>query len=433
MGLRVGLDMSKELLTAHRVRSASAPGIYGDGGGLRLILTSRGVKKWELLTPFQGKRRQLGLGTFPQVSLKEARGKADEKRRMARNGIDPRSRHLKGQPRATTLMQAFETCFDLRRQQLSNAKHLRQWQSTMDTYVFPLLGEISVADVTSSQVIEVLRPIWYDKPETARRVLQRMEAVFKSAILHGTREKASPCIGVAQQLGTRHREVRHHASLPWKRVPAFINILKGHEERGWPTTRLAFEFLILTATRSGETRGAVWSEFDLDGAVWTIPKKRMKARRDHRVPLGERCLDILRQARTLNPHGLLVFEGTKRGQPLSDMTFTKLLRDAGLGGRATAHGFRSTFKTWCAEFAKASDDVSEAALAHTIRDRVKAAYLRTDFFDVRRPLMETWAAHCLSGIIPASRCELHMPVADQTAGLPLRKPKTRQLRAELLL
>ena len=429
----MGLDMSKELLTAHKVRSVSAPGNYCDGGGLRLIVTDRRTKRWELWISIKRRKRQLGLGVYPQVSLKEARDKADEIRRAARDGIDLRMQRLTRNAHAVTFRQAFESCFDLRRKQLSNAKHLKQWQSTMHTYVFPLLGEITVADVTSSQVIEVLRPIWYDKPETARRVLQRMEAVFKSAILHGTREKASPCIGVAQQLGTRHREVRHHASLPWKRVPAFINILKGHEERGWPTTRLAFEFLILTATRSGETRGAVWSEFDLDGAVWTIPKKRMKARRDHRVPLGERCLDILRQARTLNPHGLLVFEGTKRGQPLSDMTFTKLLRDAGLGGRATAHGFRSTFKTWCAEFAKASDDVSEAALAHTIRDRVKAAYLRTDFFDVRRPLMETWAAHCLSGIIPASRCELHMPVADQTAGLPLRKPKTRQLRAELLL
>ncbi len=387
--------MSKELLTAHRIRSASAPGAYKDGGGLRLIVTARGTKRWELWTSFNGKKRQLGLGVYPQVGLKEARGKADEIRRAARNGIDLHMQRLKAKASATTFRQAFDIYFDLKHQQLSNAKHLKQWQSTIERYVYPVFGDVPVADVSTDQVLKALAPIWYDKPETAKRVLQRIEAVFRSAILRGTRRLASPCIGVAQELGTKHRRVQHHASLPWQKVPAFIGALQAHQ--GWPATRLAFEFLILTATRSGETRAATWLEFDLDAAKWIIPRQRMKSRRDHSLPLSERCLDILRQARALNPDGLFVFEGTKRGQPLSDMTFTKLLRDAGLGERATAHGFRSSFKNWCSEVAKVADEVSEAALGHTIKDRVKAAYLRTDFFDERRSLMQSWAQHAASG------------------------------------
>ena len=263
-------------------------------------------------------------------------------------------------------------------------------------YVFPFFGDVPVSDVTTAHVLEVLKPIWFEKPETAKRVLQRIEAVFKSAILRGSREKASPCVGVADHLGTRHREQKHHAALPWQEIPEFVAMLQQPSRSGWPTTRLAFEFLILTATRSSEVRNAVWDEFDFDNAVWEIPKERMKSRKAHRVPLSQRCLQILREARALNPDGQLVFEGTKRGRPLSDMTFTKLLRDAGLGEKATAHGFRSAFKNWCSEAAKARDEVSEAALAHTIKDRVKAAYLRTDFFEERKSLMETWSTHCQS-------------------------------------
>ena len=219
----------------------------------------------------------------------------------------------------------------MKRQQLSNAKHLMQWPSTMEAYVFPFFGDVPVSDVTTDHVLEALMPIWFSKPETAKRVLQRIEAVFKSAILRGSREKASPCVGVADHLGTRHREQRHHAALPWQEVPDFVAMLQQPSRSGWPTTRLAFEFLILTATRSGEVRNAVWAEFDFDNAVWEIPKERMKSRKAHRVPLSPRCLQILREARALNPDGQLVFEGMKRGRPLSDMTFTKFLRDAGLG------------------------------------------------------------------------------------------------------
>ena len=404
--------MSKELLTAHQVRAVSAPGTYRCGGGLRLIVTVRGVKRWEVWFSIKGKRKERGLGVFPQVSLKDARDKAHDIKRAARDGIDLRRQGLNGQADAVTFRRAFEVCFELRRKQLSNAKHLKQWPSTMTTYVFPLLGDVPVAEVTTSQVFAVLEPIWYSKSETAKRVLQRMEVVFKSAIVRGTRKLASPCSGVAQELGTRHRYVKHHPSVSWEAVPTFLATLRNPGRRGWPATRLAFEFLIFSATRSGETREAVWAEFDFEKALWIIPKERMKSRNDHCVPLSGRCLAILQQARAFSPNGALVFEGTKGGRPLSDMTFMKQLRDAGLSDRATAHGFRSSFKTWCAVAAKTPDDVSEAALAHTMRDEVKAAYLRTDFLTERTPLMEAWATHCCSGRLS---CEPHILVAYQAA------------------
>jgi integrase len=388
--------MAKELLTTQKIKAITKVGPHRDGGGLRLIVTALGTKRWELWISINGKKRELGLGVFPDVSLKDARDEAERLKRAARDGIDLRAQRVLREARAVTFRQAFEDYFAIKCQQLSNAKHLMQWPSTMGAYVYPIIGDIPVSEVTADHVLEVLKPIWFDKPETAKRVLQRIEAVFKSAILRGSREKASPCVGVAGHLGTRHREQHHHASLPWQEVPDFVAMLQQPSRNGWPITRLAFEFLILTATRSGEVRCAVWAEFDFDNAVWEIPKGRMKSRRAHRVPLSQRCLQILRETRALNPDGQLVFEGTKRGRPLSDMTLTKFLRNGGLGEAATAHGFRSAFKNWCSETAKARDEVSEAALAHTIKDRVKAAYLRTDFFEERKSLMEAWSAHCQS-------------------------------------
>ncbi len=426
--------MGRDLLTAHRVRAISQPGVYKDGGGLRLIVTPALTKRWELWVAINGKRRERGLGVFPEVSLQAARDKADEIRRAARNGVDLRQQRSAERARRVSFRRAFATYFAVKRKQLSNAKHLQQWPSTMESYVFPVFGDVPVAEVTTAQVLDALTPIWYEKPETARRVLQRMEAVFKSAILRGTREKASPCVGVAQELQTRHREVRHHPALPWQEVPAFIGLLRSRAPRSLPATRLAFEFLILTAARSSEVRGAVWSEFDLNSGIWIIPKERMKTRKPHRVPLGPRCLAILREARTLNPDSVLVFDGSKCGRPLSDMTFTKVLRNSGLGERATAHGFRSSFKNWCSETARVADEVSEAALAHQTKDRVKAAYLRTDFLDVRKSLMLAWEAHCLFGqTSPASRelpARLHRGPARPAPASPWQGLRGRRAGAQ---
>jgi integrase len=286
--------------------------------------------------------------------------------------------------------QAFEDFFAIRKQHLSNGKHVQQWQNTMRDYVFLTIGKRPVADITAGEVIDVLKPIWFSKPETAGRVLQRVKATFDSAILRGTREKANPCIGVAQELGSLRRTVHHHPALPWRAVPAFVQTLR--KSAASEATRLLFEFLILTIARSGEARGALWQEIDLAQKTWSIPGfsaetgRRMKNRETHIVPLSDRAIEILGHARTLHDSAL-IFPGAS-DQPLSDNTLSKLMRDAKVVG--TPHGFRSAFKDWAAERG-VRDEVSEAALAHSDRDKVRAAYRRTRFLDERKILMQSWS------------------------------------------
>jgi integrase len=377
------------------IDKAIAPGIYSDGGGLSLIITDIGTKKWELRIAVRGRRRQLGLGVYPAVTLEEARAKAGQIRLGAGEGRDVASEwklaeHVAAMSsRSITYRAAFEDYFEIKEPQLSNEKHKAQWRSTMQAYVFPSIGKRPVAEITAAEVIDVLRPIWNTKPETARRVLQRMRAVFEAAIVGGKRDRASPTIGVATVLGSRNHKWRHHPAMSYAKVPAFVRRLRGL--KGWAATGLAFEFLILTASRSGEVRLAKWDEFDFDDALWIIPAERMKTRVEHAVPLSPRALAILREAHAAYPRSELVFPGTKPGLPLSNMTLTKIIRDAGFNGKATAHGFRSSFKDWCAEVEKVRDEVSEAALAHKIPNKVRAAYLRARFLDERRHLMLRWA------------------------------------------
>lgn len=389
--MATGRSFALNKLTALKVQKVREPGTYEDGGGLRLVVDQRGSKRWVMRVTIAGKRREFGLGGFPSVSLEQARAKAAEIRTGARDGRDVKAETRREQQRSTvTFREAFAAYFDVKQRALSNAKHLRQWPSTMEAYVFPVIGDRPVGEITASDVLDVLAPIWFDKPETARRVLQRIEAVFQSAILRGHREKASPCVGVTAELGTKHRKVEHHRALTWAEVPEFLVALRGASCQ--PSTRLAFEFLILTAARSGEVRGALWSEIDLREHLWRIPAERMKARKSHDVPLSKSALAVLREARKLHS-GELVFPGRQSGKALSDMALTMLLRDLGYADRATAHGFRSSFKVWCSEVAHVADEVSEAALAHIDKNRVRAAYLRTPFLEKRRPLMERWAQH----------------------------------------
>jgi integrase len=386
--------------TQHRLRAltvdkARTPGIYADGGGLNLIITNAGVKRWELRITVGRRRRQLGLGPYPNVSLENARGKAAQIRTAAREGhVGPEIKR----PKTTvpirgfvTFREAFEGYFEMKEQLLTNDKHKAQWRSTMESYVFPTIGRRPVAEVTAAEVIDILKPVWNKKRETAKRVLQRMRAVFEAAIVRGERDKAAPTTGVATVLGSRNRQPAHHAAMPYSEVPAFVERLRGMQGRA--ATRLAFEFLILTATRAGEVRLSTWREINFDAELWTIPAGRMKARIEHVVPLVPRTLAILCDARAVYRDSELIFPGAKPRLPLSDMTLTKVLRDAGLDGKATAHGFRSSFKDWCAEVAKARDEVSEAALAHRIPDKVRAAYLRTQFLEERRNLMKDWASY----------------------------------------
>jgi integrase len=383
-------------------------GMHADGGGLYLQVTKTASgqlnKSWLFRFAIGGRERQMGLGSVTEVKLADARRKAADCRQQRLEGIDPiearESARRLAEVSAITFRLAFETYFATKRKSLSNPKHAAQWQSTMETYVFPTIGNRPVADIESREILELLAPIWFAKTETARRVLQRVEVVFKSAILRGHRQRVSPCVGVKEELGTRHQKALNHRAMHYRRIPKFLTDLRISNSQ--PATRLAFEWLILTATRSGETRLARWSEIDEGARLWMIPAERMKAKRSHVVPLCKRCLEIAKHVRALYPGSNLIFPGTKQGSALSDMTFTKVLRDLGYAEEATPHGMRSAFKVWCAEVAKVRDEVSEAALAHTIPDKVRAAYLRTDFLEERKNLMAMWARYCVKRM-PAPR------------------------------
>ena len=390
-------------LSAVKVSKASKPGLYEDGAGLRLVVTDKGTKRWAPRLTINGRRVERGLGVYPDLGLDDAREHAGQMRRAAREGRDARAEEKQKRIASATFAEAFEAFFAVREQQLSNGKHVQQWRNTMRDYVLPKIGTRPVADVTAAEVLDILKPIWFDKPETARRVLRRLKAVFDSSILRDAREQANPCIGVTGELGTDHRQLTHHAALPWC-DPKFVRKLRGRA--AMLATKLVFVFfLILTATRSGEARGALWEEIDHERKLWTMPAhdpvtgRRMKSGETHVVPLSDRAIEILREARKLH-NGPVVFPGIK-GQPLSDNTLSKLMRDAGKAG--TPHGFRSGFKDWCAETG-VRDEVSEASLAHADPNVVRAAYRRTRFLEERVGLMQRWADF-VCGVSGASKGE----------------------------
>jgi integrase len=381
------------------VRTCKMPGVYVDGGGLRFRVMRNGSRTWIMRITVRGVRRDISIGPLATLSLAKARGRAQDIREAVADGRDPateqqsRRRPPKGRRTVigTSERPTFEACWQaywtVKEPQLSNGKHRDQWVSTMKTYVLPHIGHRAIADIKPGEILDLLKPVWHTKEETARRVLQRIDSVFVSAITRELRDKASPCTGVARELGNRRNKPIHYAALPYGEVASFIRKLR---ERGGPlASRLAFEFLVLTATRSGEARGAAWNEMDLPARLWIIPAQRMKARAEHIVPLSHRAVAIVETARATFPDSDLCFPNAQ-GVRFSDMVFTKALRDMGLGQRATAHGFRTSFKTWAAETG-VRDEVSEAALAHTDPNAVRAAYRRTTFLDERRVVMQAWA------------------------------------------
>jgi integrase len=337
-----------------------------------------------------GKRLEVAVGTVLTTTLVDAREKADKVRRAVANGENPR---LAIKPLvananmglAPTVKDVWDEIWMAKEPRLSNTKSRAQWKSTMERYVLPYIGHRPVADVTPSEVIRLLKPIWNVKEETARRILQRIQTVFASAIIRQVREKANPCTGIARELGRRLKPVRHHRALPYSALPVFMVRLKSHA--GHPSTRLAFDYLILMHARSDEVRRACWAEIDWDNRIWRLPAERMKSRREHEVPLSGAAIEVLREAESLHTASSFIFPGPT-GRPLSDMAFNKLLRDWNVP--ATAHGFRTTFKLWAADN-NVPDEISEAALAHCDKNRVRAAYLRTTFIDHRRDVAERWA------------------------------------------
>jgi integrase len=371
------------------VKAATTPGRYQDGDGLMLVVKQSGSRSWLVRLQADGKRRDFGLGSAKSVSLAEAREKADAIRKLYRSGVDPvakRRAEKLARLSVPTFRVAAEATHSERKSNWRNLKHREDWLSSLKAYAFPALADLRIDLIDAPMIRDVLIPIWLEKPETARRVRQRIKTVIGWAASKGLR----PSLDLTDMnagLPRQPRQDNHYRAMDYEKVPAFVA-----EVRAAPETigRMALLFTILTAARSGETRGATWEEMDLEAAQWTIPATRMKAGREHVVPLSAPALAILERARGLRTgrKGEPVFPG-KGGKPISDMTISKVLRDMGLTD--TVHGFRSAFKDWASEASSFPDAVSEAALAHADRDKTRAAYKRTDFRKMRVDLMAAWA------------------------------------------
>lgn len=361
------------------------PGRHGDGKGLYLEVAESGSASWIVRVQKSGKRRDIGLGGLDKVTLARARQLAIDVRMQVEAGLDPRVERRKaaGIP---TFREAALIVHGENKATWRNSKHGAQWLSTLETYAFRQIGDIAVSEINGGQVRDLLVEIWLEKNETARRVRQRIATVIDWAVGKGYRDASLPMTAINKALPKAGKR-GHHAALPWADLPAFMAKLRG-KDMSWG--RLALEAAILTATRSGEIREATWEEVDLEKAIWTIPADRMKAGREHVVPLSPAAQAAFTRAHELRLGGQkYIFSGAKRDKPMSDMTIAKALRD--MGESATVHGFRSTFRDWVAEDTQFSSDLAEASLAHAIADKTVAAYQRGTMLEKRRILMSAWA------------------------------------------
>ena len=398
-------------LTPLQVKNAK-PGRHADGDGLHLLVKPTGARSWVYRFMLDGTARDVGLSRCPEaiellqkvggeeLSLAQARDVATIYRMKVKNGIDPLAQRQQVAAAAVAEQQAKEassvsfkmaaaTYIASNEGSWRNTKHRAQWASTLETYVYPIIGDMIVANINPPHVLTVLEPIWKAKPETAGRVRGRIEAVLDAAKVRGYREGENPARWrghLDQILPTRPRLSRgHHKAAPYGGVPDILRELRSRKA----IAAMALEFTVLTAARTGEVIGAAWDEVDLEKAVWTVPASRMKAGREHRVPLSPRALEILRQMKDLG--GEWIFPGSK-GRKLSGMAMAMLLRR--MNTDVTVHGFRASFRDWAAECTAYPHEVCEMALAHTIANKAEAAYRRGDLFEKRRRLMEEWATYC---------------------------------------
>ena len=380
----------EKALTAVAVRNLSAPGRYADGNGLYLVVDSSGAKRWMLRTVVHGRRRDIGLGSLRLVSLSEAREQALVYRKLARSGGDPLAEKRAATRVVPTFAEAAKSVHAEHKAGWKNGKHADQWINTLEQYAVPVIGDRRVDHIDTPDVLRVLSPIWLTKPETARRVRQRIKTVLDWAKASGFRSGENPVDGVAKGLPRQPDRKEHHSALAYAEVPGFIGKL--HASSLGEQTRLAFEFLILTAARTGEVIRAKWDEIDFARQAWTVPASRMKAGREHRVPLSGRCVEILRRAERLAGASDYLFPGRRPEKPMSNMVFLMALRRMDLN--VTAHGFRSAFRDWAAEQTNVPREVCEMALAHAVESKVEAAYRRGDLYGKRRELMAAWADYC---------------------------------------
>lgn len=401
-------------MSALGVSRLKTPGLHFVGGvaGLALQVSPTGGRTWVLRFHVDGKRREMGLGAFPDLPLTDARDKAREQRQLLDRGIDPIEHRLHERRTNEAARSASISFEDAAKKYIAahesgwrNAKHGQQWRNTLETYAYPVIGKVMVRDIGLPHILRVLEPIWTTKTETASRLRGRLESVLDWATARGYRDGLNPARwkGHLDKLlarPSRMARTEHHAALPVSDMGAFMAKLREQSGMG----AKALEFAILTAARSGEVRGAVRSEFDLSKAIWIVPGERMKAGKEHRVPLSERAVELLKALPQMAGSELM-FTAPRGGQ-LSDMTLTAVLRRMKVD--AVPHGFRSTFRDWAAERTNYPREMAEMALAHTIGDKVEAAYRRGDMFEKRRRMMADWTAFCATvettgDVIPLKR------------------------------
>ncbi len=377
-------------LSAAFIRSAPR-GRHADGNGLYLFVQPSGARSWIQRLVIRGRRAELGLGSVALVSLAEAREKARANRKLARDGGDPlaEKRRAAGIP---TFVEAAVTVIDQKKGGWHAPNTARDWLRCLEIYAFPRIGEMPVSEVSSADVLAILTPIWHVKMQRARSVRERMRAVLEWAVAMEWRTD-NPCDRVVPILGAQTEIVMHRRALPHGEVAQAIRTVR--ESSAPPMVKLAFEFLVLTAGRGAEVRGAVWEEMDLDNRVWTIPAQRMKMKRDHRVPLSGRAREIVDAARRIVDGGNPLVFPSEHGKRLDDKRLRRVLQKHRIA--AVPHGFRSSFRDWAAERTDHPREAIEAALAHVVRNRVEAAYARSDLFERRRVLMEDWAGYLNGG------------------------------------
>ncbi len=383
-------------LSILKIKNLSQRGRYSDGNGLYLQISKTKTKSWIFRYKFQGEEKQLGLGSINLVSLSDARQKVLEFRKQVLEGQDPISnKRLKERnekikkSKEITFSKCAEAYISSLEPEWKNKKHIQQWRSTLATYVFPMIGELSVQDIDTTLVVNVLKPIWITKTETATRIRSRLELIMGWATVRGYRSGENPARwrGHLDKLlpkPSKVSTVKHHKALKLHEIHRLILELR----RQTCFSSKALEFLILTASRTSEVLNMKWNELSLDASLWTVPALRMKGGKDHTVPLSKSALEILNFMQTFKCDEY-VFPGFREGRPLSNMAMLKLTKR--LGYSITVHGFRSTFRDWAAEHTNFSRETAEAALAHTIKDKVEAAYRRGDLILKRRVMMEEWS------------------------------------------